>query len=135
MARKWRAARMPTLFLIETFTTRKGVILWPSRIFTYPIDLRPADPTVSSAGFVAVTERVSIYGETKEAISLRGNSKMTKRKVDDREFDFHVWIKPEDDSIAALFTVSIGKRAVCIDMPIDDALDAMREEMESHDRF
>jgi len=52
------------------------------------------------------------------------------RKNKDSEFDLHVWAKPEDANMTALFTVSIGKRALCIDMPIDAALDQIRKELE-----
>lgn len=46
------------------------------------------------------------------------------------EFNLHIWAKPQDETMVSLFTVSISKRAVCIDMPIDKALESIREEME-----
>jgi len=51
-------------------------------------------------------------------------------KAKGTEFDLHIWAKPQDENMVALFTVSIGKRAVCIDMPIDKAIESLREELE-----
>jgi hypothetical protein len=58
-------------------------------------------------------------------------AKPKKAKPDDREFDLHVWKQPEDENTSATYTVSIGNRAICHYMPIDEALDSIREEMES----
>lgn len=46
------------------------------------------------------------------------------------EFDLHIWAKPADRNMVALFTVSEGKRAICHDSTIDAALDLIRERME-----
>lgn len=48
----------------------------------------------------------------------------------DREFDLHIWAKPENKNMAALYTVSRGRSAICIDMPIDEAIDFIRQELE-----
>jgi hypothetical protein len=48
----------------------------------------------------------------------------------ENEFDLHVWCKPEDEVMQRTYTVSFGKRAICIDMPIDDALEHVREFIE-----
>jgi hypothetical protein len=53
---------------------------------------------------------------------------MSKKR--DVEFDLHVWAKPENKSMVAVYTVSVGKHAVCIDFPIDRALACIREELE-----
>lgn len=54
---------------------------------------------------------------------------MARKK--DREFDLHIWAKPENANMSALFTVSRASGgAVCFDMPIDEALDCIRREME-----
>jgi hypothetical protein len=57
---------------------------------------------------------------------------MAKQIKDDEgtEFDIHIWCKPESETMSALYTVSIGKRAICIDMTIDGALEHIRELME-----
>lgn len=41
----------------------------------------------------------------------------------DKEHDLHIWAKPETENMAALFTVSHGKNAICIDMPLDKAVE------------
>jgi hypothetical protein len=46
----------------------------------------------------------------------------------DKEFDLHVWAKPETRNMTRTYTVSIGDRPICVDMPIDDALDSIRGE-------
>jgi hypothetical protein len=48
------------------------------------------------------------------------------RKPKGEEIDLHIWMKPETKNMTTLFTVSIGKRAVCIDMPIDEATRCIR---------
>jgi hypothetical protein len=54
----------------------------------------------------------------------------------DVEFDLHTWLKPEDANIVALATVSfgntpgLGRRTICIDLPLDQAAERIREEME-----
>jgi len=53
---------------------------------------------------------------------------MAKQK--DFEFDLHVWAKPETRNMTRTYTVSIGKRPICVDMPIDDALDSIRSVLE-----
>ena len=52
------------------------------------------------------------------------------KKPKGTEFDLHIWAKPETKNMTALFTASIGKRALCIDMPIDATLDRVRQELE-----
>lgn len=47
-------------------------------------------------------------------------------KTNDSEFDIHVW-KKADNSSADLFTCSIGRRALCVDVTEEDALEAIRE--------
>ena len=52
------------------------------------------------------------------------------------EIDLHIWMKPETENMVTLYTVSIGKRAICIDMPIDDAMQHIRgvlDDMETED--
>jgi hypothetical protein len=43
---------------------------------------------------------------------------------DDSEFDIHVWQKDE------LYTLSIGGRSLCVDAPLDAALEAVRVVLE-----
>ena len=42
------------------------------------------------------------------------------------EQDIHVWAKPETPLMEALYTVSIGQRALCVNMPIDQAATHIR---------
>ncbi len=51
-------------------------------------------------------------------------------KAEGFEFDLHVWAKPETKKMTALYTVSRGKRAVCIDQTIGSAMVSIREELE-----
>lgn len=48
----------------------------------------------------------------------------------DDEFDLHVWVKADEQDIVRTFTMSIGKRGVCIDSPLEQALEAIREVLE-----
>jgi hypothetical protein len=34
------------------------------------------------------------------------------------EFDIHVWAKPASELRSGLYTVSVGRQALCIDMPV-----------------
>ena len=52
---------------------------------------------------------------------------MAKRKQKEQDFDLHILATPEDENMVALYTVSIGRRAVCVDMPLDEAVDHIRE--------
>ena len=57
-------------------------------------------------------------------------------KKQDQEIDLHIWMKPETENMVTVYTVSIGKRAVCIDMPIDKAMQHIRgvlDDMEAED--
>ena len=66
------------------------------------------------------------------------------------ELDIHVWVKPETKLMARTYTVTVTKRRwrrggsgdageqlstgpICIDMPIDEALQSIRSEMEPDD--
>jgi hypothetical protein len=55
---------------------------------------------------------------------------MPKARKKSIEFDLHIWAKPEDETMVETFTVSIGKRAICVDTPIERTLEAIRDEME-----
>jgi hypothetical protein len=46
------------------------------------------------------------------------------------EIDIHVWAKPQDETVVALFTLSIGKRSLCVDAPLDEAVDSLRSALE-----
>ncbi len=54
-----------------------------------------------------------------------------KEEKKDVEFDMHVWIKPESENTVPLYTISIGRRAVCHYMPLDKAIECVREEWEA----
>lgn len=41
------------------------------------------------------------------------------------EQELHVWCKPETKSMSTLYTISVGKHGICIDMPLDEALSAV----------
>lgn len=47
------------------------------------------------------------------------------------EVDIHVWKKPADAATVDLYTISVGKYGICIDCPIDRALDSMRNYLEN----
>jgi len=47
-------------------------------------------------------------------------------KKQDQEIDLHIWMMPETENMEALYTVSIGMRAVCVDMPINEAVNSIR---------
>ena len=50
---------------------------------------------------------------------------------DGSEADIHVWAKPGDEEEeSATYTVSVGPRALCVDMPLDEAVEAARGYME-----
>jgi hypothetical protein len=46
---------------------------------------------------------------------------------DSFEFNLHVWVKPEDESMQTVYTISRGKQCICIDATIDDAMEALRD--------
>ena len=46
------------------------------------------------------------------------------------EKSFRIWKKGEDENMTALYTISIGKRAICYDMPIEQAMQHLQEELE-----
>lgn len=46
------------------------------------------------------------------------------------ERDLHIWKHPEDDHMVATYTFSIKKRALCHHLPIEDALNCLREYLE-----
>ena len=50
---------------------------------------------------------------------------------EETEFDLHIWAKPETENQPARFTASIDGSAVCIDMPIEKALEYIRSELEN----
>ncbi len=54
-----------------------------------------------------------------------------KLKMKDAEADLHVWKKPGDEESTDLYTISYEKMSICIDMPIDGALESLREHLES----
>lgn len=57
---------------------------------------------------------------------------MTKKryKKGEKEFDVHVWKQPESKTWRATYTLSVGKRAICYDMPIEQTLEAFRNYLE-----
>lgn len=46
-----------------------------------------------------------------------------------KDIDLHVFAKPADANCVALFTVSQGRRSVCIDLPLEDALRYIANEL------
>lgn len=48
----------------------------------------------------------------------------------DSEQDLHVWAKPATKDMTALFTVSVGKQSICVDVPIDAATDHIRAHLQ-----
>ncbi|MDE1871783.1 MAG: hypothetical protein KGI06_06115 [Candidatus Micrarchaeota archaeon] len=64
---------------------------------------------------------------------------MSKRKKEDtkedegREFDLHVWIQPETDEMLALVTIS--GNGSCCGLPIDAAVEWLRELLESESEY
>jgi len=48
----------------------------------------------------------------------------------DYEFDLHVWVKPENECQPRRYTLSKNGRAICYDMPAEQALEALRTELE-----
>jgi hypothetical protein len=55
---------------------------------------------------------------------------MPKSKPRSEEFDLHIWAKPETANMVKTFTVSIKGNPLCVDMPINQALDSIRTALE-----
>ena len=49
----------------------------------------------------------------------------------DTEVKVNIWKKPETENMAALFTISVGNVAICFDLPIESAMEYLREYMEA----
>lgn len=47
-----------------------------------------------------------------------------------QESDLHIWKHPEDDRMVATFTISVQGRALCHELPLDDALHCVRDYLE-----
>ena len=52
------------------------------------------------------------------------------------EVKVNIWKKPETENMSALFTISVDKkdfmtRGICFDLPIDQAVEYLREYMEA----
>jgi len=48
----------------------------------------------------------------------------------DAEVDIHIWKKFENENMVDLYTISRCKRSICFDMPIDEAMECLREYLE-----
>ena len=55
---------------------------------------------------------------------------MGAKRKKDVEFDLHVWKEPEDETMVALYTLSFDKCGICYHMPIEQAMEALREYLE-----
>lgn len=56
----------------------------------------------------------------------------TKKAGDtDVEVDIHVWKKTGDEDTTDLFTISNKNGALCVDMPVDEAVDTLRRFLEN----
>lgn len=49
----------------------------------------------------------------------------------DVSIDLHMWKKPANDTMVALFTISQGHTAICFDLPLPSALEAIRTHLET----
>lgn len=50
--------------------------------------------------------------------------------MDSVEKDFHIWKILETENTQAAYTISIGTRGICYRLPLDMALESLREELE-----
>jgi|CXWL01.1.fsa_nt_gi hypothetical protein len=49
----------------------------------------------------------------------------------DLSINMHVWKKREDDHMVDLYTISDNQTAICFDLPLPDALNALNRHLET----
>jgi hypothetical protein len=92
-----------------------------------------ADLTISPQSLLIRRSKACAYPEgnpMKTKKSPRVKRIPRKSKPVGFEFDMHVWKKPECENMSTLYTISIGKFAVCIDAPLERAVQLVRDALE-----
>jgi len=89
---------------------------------------RESDRTVRSHGFIYNIDSLVVSDKWDEV--ARQHCRCGGNHNTGNEFDMHVWCKPETGNMEALYTVSIGQQPICVDLPIDNALEYIRETLE-----
>ena len=119
----------------KSFKTPIQTLNPPSRLSASTDQCRTSAPDIFVRCFTGTprSAEIAIYRTQNPIAALPAVEESKTWTPAGPEFDLHVWVKPETDNMVRTYTVSIGKRSVCIDQPLDDAIDWISNTMEDWD--